>query len=186
MDFDRLTEDAVKMTTSIADGVLRTNFSPANKIQLLTIAYARVGRAYATKLATDVSTVFGSENLRINPDFGKFVQIEDLATKIVRNSAYGIEPEELTRDYYTNVYARNVEQAFKNANSLGKRPTITRRLTDKDHCEWCAARTGTYTADTFSELPTEVFRRHLGCKCEITLSGPGGRSRNLNNYVKKG
>lgn len=186
MDFDGLTSDATKMTANLAAEILAANYSPANKIQLLTVVISRIGRAYATKLGTDVSRVFGSEALKINPDFGSLAQIEDLARKMTREAAFGLPPTELARDYFTNVFARNGEQAYKNAISLDKRPTITRRLTDRDHCDWCAARTGTFSADSFSELPTEIFRRHLGCKCEIRLSGSGGRSRKLNNYVKKG
>ena len=186
MDFDGLINDATKLTAKLADEVLATNYSPQNKITMLTIVFIRTGRFFATKLANDVSAVFGSEHLTTKPDYGSMAQIGSLALKMTRNSAFGVSAEEIARDYFTNIYARNVEQAFKNANSLGKRPTITRRITDRDHCDWCVARAGTFAAKTFSELPTEVFRRHLGCKCEILLSGPGGKSRSLNNYVKKG
>lgn len=185
MDFDSLTTEASKMTADLANEILRSDYSPADKIKMLVAAFTSVGETYASKLFGDVSRVFGSENLKTKPDTGGRLQINELATKIVRDSAFGKDAQELTRDYFTNVFARNAEQAYKNAISLNKHPTITRQLTGRETCEWCQKRAGSYSATSFSALPQEVFRRHAGCDCVIRLSGAGMRSHKLNNYVKE-
>lgn len=184
MDFDSLTTEASKMTADLANEILASNHSPADKIKMLVTAITSVGETYASKLFGDISRVFGSENLKTNPDTGGRMQIYDLAQKLVRNSAFGMEAQELTRDYFTNVFSRNAEQAYKNAISLEKHPTITRQMTGRETCEWCRQRAGSWSATSFSDLPQEIFRRHLGCDCVIRLSGPGTRSYKLNNYVK--
>lgn len=185
MDFDSLTTEASDMMADLVNTILKQDYSPKDKIKLIRAAFASVGETYASKLFGDISRVFGSENIKTKPDTGGSEQIYDLAQKIVRNSAFGLDERELTRDYFTNVFARNAEQAYKNAVSLNKHPTITRQLTGMETCEWCTARAGSYSAATFTDLPKEIFRRHKGCDCIIRLSGAGRRSGKLNNYVKR-
>lgn len=186
MDFDGITNEATERTASLINDILKTDYSPADKIKLIVAAFSSVGETFAKKTFEDISRVYESENLQTPVDYGQGAQIRQLAQKIVRDSAFGIDAQGLTHDYFFNIFARSGEQAYRNAISLEKHPTITRTMTGRETCEFCRQRTGSYSAPTFSDLPTEIFRRHYGCDCLIRLSGAGTRSYKLNNYAKKG
>lgn len=186
MDFDGITTEATEKTADLVNEILKTDYSPSDKIKLIIATFTSIGETFAKKTFEDISKIYDSENIQTKTDFGQGSQIRQLAQKIVRDSAFGIDAQGMARDFFNNLFARSGEQAYKNAVSLEKHPTITRSMTGRETCDFCRARTGSFHASSFSELPAEVFRRHYGCDCVIRISGAGTRSHNLNNYAKKG
>ncbi len=186
MDFDSIADDTAKRTAGLINYIAKLPLSIADRKNLIAQSVLRLGRSFANKVTADITTIFDTGAINSPIENGSVDQVESLALKVLRGSVFGTSPEPIAHDYLSNVFARNAEQTYRNAITLRKSPTISRRLTDADHCEWCAARAGTWTAVSFTALPREVFRRHEHCKCEITISGAGVRKHGLNNYVKKG
>lgn len=186
MDFDGIIDDTAMRTSGLLNYITNLPISVADRKKLIAQSVLRIGHIFAGKITSDLATIFDTKAINSPSQVGSVDQVESLALKVLRDSVFGIKPEPITHDYLSNVFARNAEQTYRNAITLRKSPTISRRLTDADHCDWCAARAGTWTAVSFTALPREVFRRHEHCHCEITISGAGVRKHGLKNYVKKG
>ena len=106
-------------------------------------------------------------------------QVARLATKLVRQDALGRPTEQIIKGFYDSLLGSAQEEAFKNAISLDKHPTITRTMVGET-CSWCRNLAGTWPYEPNSD----IFHRHDNCDCLIVTSGLGSRSGIVNNYVK--
>ena len=62
------------------------------------------------------------------------------------------------------------------------------RTTEANACDWCEEVAGTYDYFEVKDKGNDVWRRHLGCHCDIEFSidrGSGYISSRVNNYKRK-
>ena len=71
-----------------------------------------------------------------------------------------------------------LEEAFVNAKSLDKHPTLTRYVVGET-CKWCNALAGVHINPT-----SDMYRRHADCDCILEYSGANGR-RELVKIIRK-
>lgn len=184
MDFHPIIEEISDSVNKQINSVLLLNVSPDEKVRQISLILGTVGRNFGEKMFADVSFGLDSEAIQSVVDWNINDQVQVLALKIVSDNALGKNDFEIIREYFNTVLARAEEQAVKNAKSLEKVPTLTRTMTGWETCEWCRKLVGTYTADSFSDIPQEAFQRHDGCDCKIVLSGGKIRKRTYNGYKK--
>lgn len=86
--------------------------------------------------------------------------------------------DEYIDSYLTSMATKAQNDSFKTAKESNKHPTVTRKTSGKA-CKWCSSKAGTYT-----NPPSEVFRRHGACHCSISTEGYRSRNGQLGNYKK--
>ena len=138
---------------------------------------------------------------KINKDAGLGVKYKE--PKFNSNRAYGLV-DELKSGDISDVTGKLSEQIinfsdsvvddaiYTNASTLsnaGVKAFITRTLVGNKSCEWCEEAQGTYDYWEVKGTNHPVWRRHLGCVCEIDFhiekTGGGYRTERVNNYKKK-
>lgn len=178
MNFSQVATDISKQMAEVVNYILSLDISPADKRARLTKAFQIVGREFFAKMFTDNSVLFDSEAISSlgfqNPED----QIERLSTKLVQNYNLGRENKEIVKGFFDSVLGDAQKEAFDNGISLGKVPTLTRRIVGET-CGWCVARTGTFTHPS-----GELFARHDNCDCLFIVSGYNSRNGVLTNYRK--
>lgn len=178
MNFSASAKDLGRQMMSVVEFILSLQISPAEKRRRLVKAFGIVGNEFFGKMFADNSELFASEAIKTlgfqNPED----QIERLSSKLVQNYNLGRKNEAIVRGFFDSVLADAQHEAFENGVSLGKVPTLTRRLVGET-CGWCAARTGTFT---YPE--GELFARHDNCDCLFIVQGYNSRNGLLTNYRK--
>lgn len=178
MNFSNVAKDISKQTAKAVEYILSLDISPAEKRRRLTKLFGIIGNEFFDKMFADNSELFDSKALKTtgfdNPDD----QIERLSAKMVQNYNLGRKNEATITGFFDSVLADAQHKAFENGISLGKVPTLTRRLVGET-CPWCAARVGTFTYPD-----GEMFARHDNCDCLFIVSGYNSRNGILTNYRK--
>ena len=93
-------------------------------------------------------------------------------------SAGTVGLEEYVKGYLDHAATSAQQAAVKNARQSGKHPRVIRTTNGKT-CKWCQDKAGEY-----SDPPSDVFRRHGACDCNIRTEGFKSRNGELGNYVK--
>lgn len=179
MDFRGIVEDTAEQVQTLVEEILAMNISPDAKIEQLSAVFANIGAEFARKTFDDVSYVFDSAAIHSVIEIDIDNQIRGLAIKIVRDSAFEIDDDAIVKEYFDVLLGRSQYQAFLNARSLEKVPTLTRTMTGRETCDWCRARAGTFTYPD-----PELFQRHDNCDCIFRVSGYNSRNGVLKNYKK--
>lgn len=178
MNFSATAKDISNQMIEVVNYILSLNISPADKRARLIRAFGIVGNEFFNKMFIDNSALFDSEAISSlgfqNPE----AQIERLSYKLVQNYNLGRKTDEIVTGFFDSVLADAQHEAFENGISLGKVPTLTRRLVGET-CGWCAARVGTFTYPD-----GELFARHDNCDCLFIVSGYNSRNGILTNYRK--
>lgn len=178
MNFSATAADIAKQMVEVVNYILALNIDPTEKRARLIRAFNIVGNEFFNKMFADNSALFDSEALKslgfTNPDG----QIERLSTRLVRNYNLGRKNDATVKGFFDSVLGDAQREAFDNGISLGKVPTLTRRLVGET-CGWCIARVGTFT---YPE--GELFARHDNCDCLFIVSGYNSRNGILTNYRK--
>ena len=178
MNFSGTAKDISQQMIKVVDYILSLNISPDDKRLRLIRAFGIVGNEFFSKMFVDNSILFDSEAITSlgfqNPNY----QIERLSAKLVQNYNLGRKTDEIVTGFFDSVLGDAQGEAFRNGISLGKVPTLTRSLVGET-CEWCRARTGTFTYPS-----RELFARHDNCDCIFTVSGYNSRNGILTNYRK--
>lgn len=179
MDFRGIVEDTTTMVSDLVSDVLSWEVSPDTKIELISQIFGDVGPEFAQKLYADVSYLFDSQAIRsvIETDYND--QVYALAQKIVRDNSFALQDKSIMKEYFDTILGRAEEEAFRNAQSLEKHPTLTRQVVGET-CGWCVARQGTW-----SDPDGSLFARHDNCDCIIKVSGYKTRNGVIRNYKKK-
>lgn len=180
MDFRGIVLDTTTGMQDYIEFVLDLDVSPEVKEGLLVQGFRTIGRAFADKTFADLSFLFDSEAIGGEIIIDEDEQIARLAQKIVRDSAFEINDERISKEYFDVLLARSEEAAFRNAQSLEKHPTLERRATGRETCAWCEARVG-----IFPYPDSEMFRRHDDCDCQFIVSGYNSRNGTVKNYRKR-
>lgn len=182
MDFSEITLDVAGDIDKAIAAILREGISPDKKIELVADVLKQTGRELHSKLYSLSSEVFGSAAM-LSGGYGAEMadQAERLAVKIVRNSALNRQTAAmLLKEYCDVVLAAAQHEAFTNAKSMQKHPTLTRRANvGKPDCAWCQKKAGVYVDPT-----SDDFKRHHKCDCVFEVSGYNSRNGVLKNFKK--
>lgn len=178
MNFSATAKDVSKQMAKVVAYILSLDISPEDKRARLVKAFGITGNEFFGKMFADNSILFDSEAVGTlgfkNPED----QIERLSAKLVQNHNLGRKTDAIVTGFFDSVLADAQDEAFGNARSLGKVPTLKRRLVGET-CEWCRARVGTFT-----NPDGELFARHDNCDCLFIVSGYNSRNGILTNYRK--
>lgn len=178
INFTPVARDTAESMDSVVKYILGLNISPEDKVKRLAKAFNIVGSDFYLQMFEANSQVFDSMAIG-TADFNEMTsQIDDLASKLVQNHNLGRETNVLVRDFYESALGKAQHEAFTNAKSLDKHPTLTRTMVGET-CKWCQARAGVWT-----NPDDEMFRRHENCDCIFTTSGYRTRNGVLTNYKK--
>ena len=180
MDLSGVSKDMAEQLTKTVNYILNMNISSQQKRILLERLFQNVGIPFYEKMFADSSELFASTAIKSAGIADLNNQASRLATKMVRNYALSRGIEWLGKDFLDSLLGKAEYEAFQNGRSLGKAPTLTRRLTGKENCKWCAAKAGTYI-NPFGE----DFARHRDCDCVFIVKGFNSRNGVLRNYNKK-
>lgn len=179
MDFSGVTNDTSRNVTAAVDGILSMGISPADKESQIARVFIVVGREFHDQLYDASSQVFDSRSINTTENIDRS-QAERLANKVVRNYALTRNTAAaLINEFYNSILGQAQHEAFQNALSLQKHPTLTRSLGPKKDCKFCIKKEGTHPNPSRSD-----FRRHDRCDCVFTVSGYNSRNGVLNNYKK--
>lgn len=180
MDFSGIVEDTTSGVQNIINEILSLNIDPEIKTVQIQSVLMQVGERFGQKMFDDVSRLFDSTAIDSFIPYNENNRVYDLAQKIVRDHAFDLNDRPIVKEYYDILLGSAQESAFRNARSLEKHPTLTRRLRGET-CAWCRARVGTFT-----DPDSELFRRHDNCDCLFIVSGYNSRNGVLKNYRKRG
>jgi len=179
MDFRGIVEDTTNGVYNIIQDVLKMDIDPQIKVEEISSILGQVGERFGQKMFNDVSLLFDSTAISSTIPYNDNNQIYTLAQKIVRDSAFNLNDEYIVKEYYDVILGRAQYEAFENAVSLEKHPTLTRKMRGET-CEWCVLRAG-----TFVDPDPELFARHHDCDCLFIVSGYNSRNGVLKNYNKR-
>ena len=178
MNFSATAADIGKQMAKVVEYILGLDISPSDKKQRLIKAFGIVGNEFFGKMFADNSYLFDSEAIGTlgfqNPEG----QIERLSSKLVQNYNLTRPNDAIVKEFFDSVLGDAQNEAFNNGRSLGKVPTLTRRLVGET-CAWCAVRAGTFTYPD-----SEMFARHDNCDCLFIVEGYNSRNGVLTNYRK--
>lgn len=179
MNFSDIAKDLSNQTLSVVNYILKLRIDDAKKKVLLNQVFNSVGYPFYEKIFTDSSELFDSMALGTNGFQNSDGQIECLSYKMVQNYNLGrISSPAILRGFYDSLLGNAQNEAFTNAVSLDKHPTLTRILRGET-CSWCRARTG-----TFVDPDGDLFARHDNCDCIFSVQGYNSRNGILTNYRK--
>ena len=178
INFSPVATDTAKKMQDVVRYILGLNISPEEKIIQLNNTFNLVGSDFYMQMFDASSELFDSA--AIGTDYGQMTdQIERLSRKIVQNDNLGREVNVLIKDFYDSALGKAQDEAFRNAISLDKHPTLTRTPVGKT-CDWCMGLAGVHKNPT-----SDMFRRHADCNCLFVTNGFNGRNGILTNYNKK-
>lgn len=178
MNFSATASDVSQQMMEVVNYILGLDIAPGEKRRRLIIAFGIVGNEFFGKMFADNSILFDSEAISSMGFKNPEGQIERLSTKLVQNYNLGRKTDEIVAGFFDSVLGDAQQEAFDNGRSLGKVPTLTRRIVGET-CGWCVSRAGTFT-----DPEGELFARHDNCDCLFIVSGYNSRNGILTNYTK--
>ncbi len=180
MDFSGVTIETADNVTAATNALLRMKIAPDVKEAQISRLLEVVGTGYRNQMYGAASEVFDSTAIVSSAGIDDKSQARRLANKIVRNYALNRDTtDSLITEFFNALLGNAQNEAFTNAVSMQKHPTLKRTLGPKKDCAWCIAKAGTYTNPT-----GEDFRRHGECDCRFEVSGYNSRNGVLKNYTK--
>lgn len=177
INFSPVATDTAESMDRVVKYILGLNIKPDEKVRRLVKSFNLVGSDFYIQMFEANSNLFDST--AIGTDYGEMTdQIDRLSRKIVQNDNLGRSVDRLVKDFYDSALGQAQHEAFRNAVSLDKHPTLTRSMVGET-CEWCVARAGTFTYPD-----GELFTRHDNCDCLFIVRGYNSRNGILTNYRK--
>lgn len=178
MNFSNIAKDLGKQSQPAVDYILSLKVSDAKKKELLTKLFNATGYSFYNKMFADNSELFDSQTIGTAGFQNPGGQVERLSSKLVQdyNLTRVINPT--IRGFYDSVLGDAEYEAFENALSLNRHPTLTREMRGET-CAWCKARAGTFT-----DPSGDLFARHDNCNCLFITRGYNSRNGVLKNYTK--
>lgn len=177
MEFGVVSEAVGEKALKTVRFILKQNWSPETKRKYLNRLFKLTGDSFYNRIFEMSSDLFDSSALSdlgfTNPD----EQVERLSAKLVQNYNLTREEQAITTEFYYAVMSDAQQVAFRNAQSLEKHPTLTRK-TNGETCKWCISMAGTYVDPSY-----EAFRHHENCNCSFILSGYGNRSGKYKGHI---
>lgn len=178
MDFSKVATDTAESMDALVKYILSLNISPADKRARIAKAFRVIGSVFYRQMFDASSELFDSQAIQTLAELDED-QINRLSAKLVQSHNLGRMADYLVKDYYDSELGRAEYEAFQNAISLGKHPTL-RRVVVGETCQWCWGKAGEYIYPS-----GEDFARHRDCDCMFIVSGYNSRNGLLKNYVKE-
>lgn len=179
MDFHKVTKDLTFNTMPAIKYILNLPISLTDKAKRIQNVMSELGDELYTHMYQDISFMFDSGAIKAGGIDVK-AELSTIGTKLARNDVLSRPLEEIVQEYFDMVLAKTENESFRNARSLQKHPTLTRRMVGET-CGWCAKLEGVHV-----DPEPIYFARHDNCDCLITVSGYNSRNGVVNNYAKKG
>lgn len=178
MDFHAVSDDLSTHAMSAVAFALGLDVSPNTKRVLLVSLFTMLGNEFYQQMYTANSEVFDSASITSSYTLDED-RLQRLAWKLVRQYVLGRVVSAIVKEYFDCILADAEHEAFRNAVSLEKHPTLTRSVVSET-CAWCQNLAGTHVN------PEPIhFARHDNCDCQIVVSGYNTRNGVLKNYKKK-
>lgn len=178
MDFHPVAVDTAQQMLAVVKYILGLNISKAEKKARLEKAFNLVGADFYLQMFDASSEVFASEVIASMGYDEMLDRVGRLSTKILRNYALGRDVRALVESFYDSELGKAEAEAFQNAVSLGRHPTLTRSMVGET-CGWCAEKAGVHVYPD-----GELFARHENCDCLLVVSGYNSRNGVVTNYKK--
>lgn len=178
MDFHPVAIDTAGNVIPAIKYILGLDISPSDKKSRIASVINLVGSDFYVQMFDANSQVFDSTAIGTTDYSQMSTQVESLATKIVRQYSLDRVIDPIVKEFYDTALGKAQEEAFRNAISLDKHPTLTRSLVGET-CKWCRDLVGTHI---YPE--GKYFARHDNCDCLIVVSGYNTRNGVLSNYSK--
>lgn len=178
INFSPVATDTAESMDKLVNYILGLDLKPAEKIERLKKAFNIIGSDFYVQMFEANSQLFDST--AIGTDYGDMTdQIDRLSRKIVQNYNLTRPVDTLVKDFYDSALGKAQNEAFTNALSLDRHPTLTRTMVGET-CRWCQDRAG-----VFVNPDPELFTRHADCDCLFIVSGYNSRNGILSNYNQK-
>ena len=178
INFSPVATDTAESMDETVKYILNLNITPAEKVKRLNAVFNLVGSDFYVQMFDANSQLFDSTAIGTDY-FDMTEQIDHLANKLVQNYNLSRPIDTLVKDFYDSALGKAQNEAFRNALSLDRHPTLTRTMVGET-CRWCKDRAG-----VFVDPDPELFTRHADCDCLFTVSGYNSRNGILNNYNKR-
>lgn len=178
INFSKVATDTAKNMDKVVDYILKLDIPKAEKIRRLKLAFNLVGSDFYVQMFDANSALFDSTAIGTTDYNEMAIQIDGLARKLVQNYNLGRETKPIVKEFYDSALGRAQNEAFVNAISLDKHPTLTRSIVGET-CGWCIGLAGVHT---YPE--SDMFARHDNCDCLFVVSGYNSRNGILTNYRK--
>ena len=178
INFSKVATDTARNMVKVVDYILGLNIPKADKVRRLRNVFNLVGSDFYFQMFNANSQLFDSLAIG-TADYNELLaRIDDLAQKLVQNYNLTRKTAPIVKEFYDSALGLAQTEAFVNAISLDKHPTLTRYIVGET-CSWCVGMAG-----TFIEPTGDMFARHDNCDCLFVVSGYNSRNGILTNYRK--
>lgn len=181
MEFSGVTIDTASQVTIAVNHILGLNISPVEKRVRIDKVIKKIGQYFHNQLYMANSQVFDSVAIASVGLNEASAQSQRLADKIVRNYSLSRSTDRLILSYYNSILGQAQSEAFSNAISMQRHPTLRRELVGEYDCKLCIGSEGEHM-----NPGPEEFKRHTDCDCLFIVGGYNTRNGVLKNYNKKG
>lgn len=178
MDFHPVAVDTTKQVLTAIKYILGLEISHSDKKERIKKVLNLVGSDFYMQMFEANSEVFDSTAIGTTDYAEMDDMVGRLATKVERQHYGGRPYDMLVKEFYDTTLGAAQQEAFINAISLGKHPTITRTMVGET-CNWCRNLAGTHTYPD-----GKYFARHDNCDCLIVASGYNSRNGIVKNYKR--
>lgn len=176
MDYAKLNRTILAKVMSALKLINNPEIEPDVRQLNQEILFREVGSAVYTKVYDMNAFDFEIEHTRGPGIDNRYYGLAKVASASVATGTLGLQ--EYVKNYLDYAASQAQNDAMKTARESGKHPRVIRTV-NGDTCKWCRSLAGEYT-----NPPSEVFRRHGGCDCNIRTEGYRSRNGMLGNYVK--
>ena len=177
INFEPVASDVATQMSETVHYILSLDISAAEKVNRIVRSFNLVGSDFYVQMFGASSEVFDSMALSSMGYDEMLAQVERLGTKLVRNYAIGYEIDPIVKYFYDSVLGKAMNEAFSNALSLDKHPTL-RRKANANCCSWCAGLEGFYI-----DPVGDVFAHHEKCRCSFEIRGFNTRNGKYKGHV---
>lgn len=179
VDFHPVAKDTAKSMVKVVNYILGLNISDADKRTRLSRTFNLVGSDFYTQMFNANSELFDSTAIGTTDYNDMTEQIDRLTYEIVRSYNEEGDVKQLVASFYDSALGNAQNEAFRDAISLDKHPTLTRTMVGET-CEWCQEKAGVHV-----NPEGDLFARHAHCDCLFVVSGYKSRNGILTNYRKE-
>lgn len=177
MEFSVVADAVGEKAIQVVEYILKQNWPKDKKKRYLNRLFKLTGDTFYSRMFEMNSELFDSTALKSLGYDNPGDQVERLSEKVIQNYNLTRDNSVLTTEFYYTVMSDAQTVAFRNARSLDRHPTLTRRV-NGETCRWCISLAGTYVDPDY-----EAFRHHANCNCSFILSGYGNRSGRYKGHI---
>lgn len=179
INFSPVATDTATNMLKVVEYILSLDISKAEKVKRLIKSFNLVGSDFYVQMFDANSQLFDSTAIGTTDYNVMAERIDRLSNKLVQNYNLGRTTNpQIIKEFYDTALGKAQNEAFKNALSLDKHPTLSRSMVGET-CKWCQDRAGVFT-----NPDSELFARHDNCDCLFVVSGYNSRNGILTNYRK--